>query len=366
MNIGQLSVKYRCERSWHGIEPSVLKSGMQKYLRRNDRDSGLWCLVEMDLFSLATVYQKELAKKEGTSEVNILSRARSLRTNMINRLVVMISEEVNIHNALLPARAKDLYQRWMATRDEEQSRVYLVAFYLGLLASGKCRIISDYKTIFNLPPFYLPDSQRDKLVLLHKNFLQENDTELYKINYEQNVASLDSKTLATRALSVAKEGKDEALFWCGQLLLRRDATKLVAWLWSELLAMKFLEEELRALHFFYQEMTHKEQPIYLYHALLLIIFREKLSLTKKVDADIQEDEVRALYEKHQEEKPLGISEFVKDIHTGKKNKDGRFVFAVEGALIENEDKTFFSARYRDLYIKFKKVLDQKSKSMTVS
>ena len=31
---------------------AFLKSGIQKYARRAEVDKGLWCLVEMDLFSL--------------------------------------------------------------------------------------------------------------------------------------------------------------------------------------------------------------------------------------------------------------------------------------------------------------------------
>ncbi|MBC2732925.1 MAG: hypothetical protein HF981_01045 [Desulfobacteraceae bacterium] len=47
-----LTVKYRAERSFFGYNPHVLKSGIQKYARRNEVQKGLWCLIEMDLFSL--------------------------------------------------------------------------------------------------------------------------------------------------------------------------------------------------------------------------------------------------------------------------------------------------------------------------
>jgi hypothetical protein len=146
----------------------------------------------MALFSLAEVYRRELAKQEGTSEANTLSRARSLRTNLINRLVVMISEEVNIHSIGLSVAALDMYQKWRATRDHEESRQHLLLFYSRLLTSEKCRIIRDYKTIFNLPPYYLPGSQWGRLVTLHKKLLKEQGPELYKLNYKQEVSSVDT------------------------------------------------------------------------------------------------------------------------------------------------------------------------------
>ena len=49
---GDLYARYRVERSYFGYDPSVLKSGFQKYARRAEVNKGLWCLVEMDLFSL--------------------------------------------------------------------------------------------------------------------------------------------------------------------------------------------------------------------------------------------------------------------------------------------------------------------------
>ena len=51
-NIGDLYLKYRLEKSFFGYDPSVLKSGIQKYARRNEMKKGLWCLIEMDLFRL--------------------------------------------------------------------------------------------------------------------------------------------------------------------------------------------------------------------------------------------------------------------------------------------------------------------------
>ena len=49
---GNLRTKYRKEKSFWGYDPSVLKSGIQKYARRAEVEKGLWCLIEMDLFSL--------------------------------------------------------------------------------------------------------------------------------------------------------------------------------------------------------------------------------------------------------------------------------------------------------------------------
>lgn len=37
--------------SWNGVKLDVLKSGMQKYLRRREKEKMIWCMIELDLFS---------------------------------------------------------------------------------------------------------------------------------------------------------------------------------------------------------------------------------------------------------------------------------------------------------------------------
>jgi hypothetical protein len=52
IQIGDFNARFRVEKSFHGYPISVLKSGIQKYARRGETEKGLWCLVEMDIFSL--------------------------------------------------------------------------------------------------------------------------------------------------------------------------------------------------------------------------------------------------------------------------------------------------------------------------
>lgn len=356
MTLGKLSVKYRSERSYYGVEPAVLKSGLQKYLRRNEREKGLWCLIELDLFRLGLSHIRELAQREGITESAVITRIKSIRTNLINRLVVMISEEINIHQWWLPSVMWGLYQTWCATRDEDSSRTSLVKMYLQLLSAEKCRLISDYKTIYNLPPYYLSDQKR--LIALHKRFLEKRDPALYEINYGQDTDKLTPQELVTKALELAAQGKEEALFFCGRLLDRAGSKKHIESLWERLLQEEVATKAIQALRGFYHEMTHKEQPIYLYHALLLVIFRDRINLRERpIEVEISGEEVASLYQKHLTEERILLDNFVFDRHTGKRMKEGRVAFALEGAHVENESKAFLSERYRALYIDFKKVLD---------
>ena len=112
--LGELCARYRCEKSFFGYNPSVLKSGIQKYARRAEIQKGLWCLVEMDLFSLlewdGAALDGYLRNHPKETRANTQASAKRIRTNMVNRLVVMMSEEVGISAWWMPSMIHELYQ----------------------------------------------------------------------------------------------------------------------------------------------------------------------------------------------------------------------------------------------------------------
>ena len=85
----KLKMKYSIfnGKSYYGYKPSVLKSGICKYYRRQQFDKFEWCVIEMFLFSIE-------------------SQGKALITNLINRLKILIMEEIsptetdNIHKLI--------------------------------------------------------------------------------------------------------------------------------------------------------------------------------------------------------------------------------------------------------------------------
>ena len=137
---GDLYGKYRSEQSYFGYNPSVLKSGIQKYARRAEVNKGLWCLVEMDLFSLlerdGEALNSYLCRYPKETRENTIASAKRIRTNMVNRLVVMMSEEVSISAWWMPSKIFELYGKWMENRGNASSRKYLVDMYLYLTSQS--------------------------------------------------------------------------------------------------------------------------------------------------------------------------------------------------------------------------------------
>ena len=73
-----LSTTYRQQVTWNGHKADVMKSGLQKYIRRGVVDKALFCAGELDLFKEAP----EKAQGEG------------IRTNFLHRLIVIFIEDV--------------------------------------------------------------------------------------------------------------------------------------------------------------------------------------------------------------------------------------------------------------------------------
>jgi hypothetical protein len=150
---GNLYAKYRCEQSYFGYNPSVLKSGIQKYARRAEVNKGLWCLVEMDIFSLLEwdeeALNSYLRRYPTESRKNTQASAKRIRTNMVNRLVVIMSEEVSISAWWMPLKMWALYEKWIENRGNASSRKYLMDMYLYLTSQSMIRLISDLHSVFD-------------------------------------------------------------------------------------------------------------------------------------------------------------------------------------------------------------------------
>ena len=85
MNNMKYNMKYRTcfsSVSHHGYKLDILKSGIQKYLRRRESDKMIWCAMEIFKFELWSENEKEKKMCKG------------IISNMLNRIIVMMDEEL--------------------------------------------------------------------------------------------------------------------------------------------------------------------------------------------------------------------------------------------------------------------------------
>jgi hypothetical protein len=381
---GDLYTRYKLDKSFFGYDPSVLKSGIQKYARRAEVEKGLWCLVEMDLFSLlewdGAALDGYLRKYSDETPANTRTRAKAIRSNMVNRLVVMMSEEVNISAWWMPSKVLDLYEKWIENRNNPLSRKFLVDMYSYLTSQKMIRLISDLHSVYLLQPDYVKAKHMKDLMQIHKNIqkrhptVYSDQTEVGEVNWEEEMGRYPStiQTCIQGIIYNLQKGSDHVFFWIKKLceIEKEDKTpkyKYMKIVWEILHRFidrrseyEFVRDTISALQKFYTRMGHREKPIYLYHAVLLMVRRKEIdwnSTAPQVDTPIAD--VLQLYGNHLCGCKMEMDDYVLDLHTkrGKRGTHCLEKFALEGAHIKNENQNFLNQEYREIYILLKKELD---------
>jgi hypothetical protein len=95
--------------------------------------------------------------------------------------------------------------------------------------------------------------------------------------------------------------------------------------------------------------------------MLLLIRRDEIDWTAKPpEIDMPMQEVEQLYNDHHSNGKMKIDSYVLDIHTrgGRRGPGALTRFALEGALVKNEEKKFLRQDYREIDILLKKELDR--------
>jgi hypothetical protein len=179
--IGSMCIILHRERSFHNVDIRTLKSALQKYARRAMFfPKGVWCLIELDLFSYLEI-KPHLYPNNKLTQKQIQLNSVRIRSNMINRLIAMMSEDVGPCNSQLPSKIHSFYLQWIKNRREISSRKVLIQIYYCLANDNikRIRLLSDLRTVYNLPE-YLTDNNS-----LHRQLLEKFQmTELIKIMYE--------------------------------------------------------------------------------------------------------------------------------------------------------------------------------------
>jgi len=179
--LGSMCIILHRERSFHNVDIRILKSALQKYARRAMFfPKGVWCLIELDLFSYLEI-KPHLYPNNKLTEKQIQLNSVRIRSNMINRLIAMMSEDVGPCDSQLPSKIHSFYLQWIKYRREISSRKILIQIYHCLSNENmkRIRLLSDLRTVYNLPE-YLTDNDS-----LHRQLLEKFQmNQLIKIMYE--------------------------------------------------------------------------------------------------------------------------------------------------------------------------------------
>ncbi len=254
----KVNAKYKAE-TINGISYTLWKQALCKYIHRIDL---------------------------GLGTLNILKcvKEKKMKSNLLNNIILMMTEEVSVNNATLPIAMKELYLLFKSTEDF----THIKKMYILISNSDKCRLISDIKATFILKPYPIKDS--NYLATVHKKMAPEYE-EMY--NFTHNI----EETIFIMKECLLSDDRSKSLMYLsyyirvGYIKLS-GAQKLWRMLHQVIVNQSpILKDIIESLRYFYVNISREEKIYYLYQAFLTVIYRDTIDLTlndhQSVSTEIQ-------------------------------------------------------------------------------
>lgn len=319
-------------QSYHGVKSSVLKSGICKYTRRNEPDKLKWCVMEMARF-------------------NEHPDGQGLVTNLINRLKVLVMEEISFHETGM-VYYLILLLKWY-DQDRTQYR-FLEAFCDNVFVCKRNRYVSYQNCCWRNVDYNHDDVSEDYM----KSFVKEGDSEEFK--------ELGNKLIHYL------EKKDERMFACYKEMItlenqgKRYRRKDPGYLWFEILETHMKGDMKQFIFQFALEQYHKKNMTERHAFAIwigLMVWKSELLTEPYPDVPFIVPTNETTWSYINSMQPMKIDDYVINDYHVNSHKNGLGKFALEGAFVVDEYLEFDeqAKQKKDLYILEKKMKDEKKK-----
>ena len=316
-------------RSYYGYKLDILKSGLQKYLRRREETKMLWCLGEIYLFKVFAKTPQELRATKG------------IITNLINRLIIMLDEELLFAEWDKYLIIRDLMKKFEAS--DRNDILSLIKICKILCKAKLLRRNSDIRAYYCFAmkkkiksPEILEERKEGEDIDMwyfrnFRTYFDKNDRNcfywLFKI--------YDGK----RQGEVKRFKRKENIYMIWEFLHSR--------IFGNVYLKKCVDYRLQE----FNNKNRKERCIFLTAAVDLCLERNNIvwdpNLLKEVPV-ADETDIESIYKNR---KKLVMDDYVIDMHTslGRKLGKNAINFMAEGAVVLNEDKEYLIDEWRESY-----------------
>jgi DNA-directed RNA polymerase subunit H len=315
-----LSTKYRQQVTWNGHKADIMKSGLQKYIRRGIVEKALFCAGELDLF-------KDAPDKD---------QGEGIRTNFLHRLIVIFMEDVenmsifeDVHKTM-----KVLFQeRTKADRNtaREEQLISEVVIQMGL--STKARVCSHIRAVFN--PKYKPIHTKYPTIAAWWSEIEKNEQENKGEKFEF-LCSMFKKYLAAKSPLAVYYGFqiEQSENKLKEKLFR--SYKPVWFLFQQLLSPLSPAKSERVNRFaeWYKEHIGDMNEGFMCWLLPLLC---ELGIVPEGEKPVfRKEDYPFNWDRNRKGEDFKPDEYVLDKHTSKGRGKGLIEFAMEGAKVENQ------------------------------
>jgi hypothetical protein len=302
-------------KSYSGYEIGIVKSAMQKFLRRRMPSEMKWCVEEIYRF-------RSLARDEKELKVS-----KSLISNLVNRIIVMMDEELLFNEWAVYLKCRFLIDKFWS--EDNVDCLYQI-----------CDLLCEAKLIR-----YSSDVSCYHMKMAIKSIDDDEDVyqkfEKFKIEMEKGDVVEAFKIAIHLFLNI----KEESL---KKRVLRRNHP--IYLIWEYLLNLEKVNENenlKKCIVYRFNEYPKKrgEQKLFLTSAISLCIYSERINW------DVNWMEIQSKVVSEKIDGYLEIPSYAIDMHTKKGREMGknRRDFANEGSLVVDEDKEYYNEEYRQFY-----------------
>lgn len=297
--------------SQSGYKLDILKSALQKYLRRRETDKMLWCLSEIYLF-----------KKLASTDIE-RKACKGIISNMLNRLIIMMDEEMLFAEVGKYVKCMEWIEAF--EKSDRNDFKLLVKICKTMIGARMLRLNSDIYSYW---------------------------WKAKSVNANANVNAMEC------FIDAFENGSNECYYWAFVLFHSEEKGKsrfrrkdAVYEIWEYLFEKVKTDETLRVclemkLNQFFVK-NRSERHIWLSSAISIVLHKENID-RKEWDIEVTDKDVAELF---RDRKRLKIDDYAIDMHCsagrqlGKEHAD----FALIGCMVVGEDKEYYNEEWRALY-----------------
>ena len=334
--------------SYHGYKSSILKSGICKYTRRDEKDKMLWCVMEMSRF-------------------NEHEKGQALVTNLVNRLKILIMEELSFHQVGMVYHLIQLLNLY----EEDRSQIrYLFTFSNEVFNCMRNRFVSYQNAWWRYEDYVDLD-----LYKVDDNKVDDYKVDDYKVDKYKKTGDSDKLLSIGETLIHHIENDDERMFSCLNELLRLDKEgcktglrfrrKDPSYLWFQIIRDYMEGNQTQAdliFNFALDQFNKKGMKERVAFAVWigLYVWKSDALTTDYTDIDVKVASNNEVTDYIAKMVKMDMNDYVVNDYHVNSHKFGLGKFAEEGALVINEYLDFdeMAKEKKQFYIKEKHILDK--------
>lgn len=323
-----LSDKFRNEVSWNGYTSDILKSGLQKYIRRNELQKALYCAAELDLFKHAQ------------------TRGETIRTNFLHRLMIIYLEDVE--NLTIFSEVDELFRKIFLEREKKDSRnhqkeeEWISKIVFLLCSSKKARICSHIRSIFN-KKYMIPEiiSKYPSLQFILEQIHKDESSQSVSLEFHCNMFKkyYNEKNILCLYYGFQIDLSEE------KLPKKSFSSSKPVFFIFELMSTPFNKNYIMKYIHWYKEHLGTMREGFLCWLLPLLSYLEIIPEGTPISEDEKYD---SMWDKNRRMEKIEIDEYVIDRHTRRGYSKGMVEFATNGAKVENE-ADFINPLWKQFY-----------------